>query len=69
LRKLVWSQIIPNKLKITDKLYKVLLDRAKICTENSEKDTSFRKNLKVIEEDLHRTYSEMAVFRFGNKLY
>jgi TBC1 domain family member 14 len=69
LRKVIWSQIVPNKLKITEKLYKVLLDRAKICTENSEKDTSFRKNLKVIEEDLHRTYSEMAIFRFGNKLY
>jgi len=69
LRKVVWSLIIPNKLKITEKLYKVLLDRAKVCTENAEKDTQFRKNLKVIEEDLHRTYSEMQVFRFGNKLY
>lgn len=29
----------------------------------------FAKNLKVIEEDLHRTYSEMRVFRKGNKLY
>ena len=25
--------------------------------------------MKVIEEDLHRTYSEMKVFRYGNKLY
>ena len=61
--------IIPNTMKITDKLYKVLVDRVKICQENAEKDTQFRKNSKVIEEDLHRTYSEMGVFRFGMKLY
>lgn len=29
----------------------------------------FKKNTKVIEEDLHRTYSDLKVFRFGNKLY
>jgi len=56
-------------MKITEKLYKVLIDRAKLCQENSEKDTLYRKNAKVIEDDLHRTYSEMNVFRFGNKLY
>lgn len=69
LRKYVWSLVVPNNLKITEKLYSVLLKRAKICTENAEKDSQFRKNLKVIEEDLHRTYSEMNVFRYGNDLY
>lgn len=29
----------------------------------------FRKNLKVIEEDLHRTFGELGHFRYGNKLY
>lgn len=61
--------IVPNKLKITEKLYKVLLEKVKICEENAEKETHFRKNLKVIEEDLHRTYAEMKLFRFGNRLY
>ena len=69
IRAAVWSVMVPNQLKITQKLYKVLIDRAKLCQENAEKDTAFRKNQKVIEEDLHRTYSEMNIFRFGNKLY
>ena len=45
------------------------MDRVRLCQENAEKDTQFRKNQKVIDEDLHRTYSEMNIFRFGNKLY
>lgn len=61
--------VVPNTLKISEKLYNVLLDKVKLAQENAEKDTQFRKNLKVIEEDLHRTYSEMKVFRYGNKLY
>ena len=69
IRSTVWAIVVPNQLKITEKLYKVLIDRAKLCQENAEKDTVFRKNQKVIDEDLHRTYSEMNIFRFGNKLY
>ena len=61
--------IVPNNLKITEKLYLVLLHKVKICEENADKETQFRKNLKVIEEDLHRTYSEMKVFRYGGRLY
>ena len=30
---------------------------------------SFKKNLKVIEEDLHRTFGELGHFRQGNPLY
>ena len=44
------------------------MDRVRLCQENAEKDNQFRKNQKVIDEDLHRTYSEMNIFRFGNKL-
>mmetsp|Transcript_14891 Transcript_14891/g.25371 ORF Transcript_14891/g.25371 Transcript_14891/m.25371 type:complete len:103 (-) Transcript_14891:606-914(-) len=69
LRKLVWTLVIPNKLKVTQKLYKVLLERAKICAEFSDKDTQFKKNLKVIDEDLHRTYADMNLFRAGNKFH
>ena len=39
LRTTVWGLIIPNTMKITEKLYKVLIDRVKLCQENSEKDT------------------------------
>jgi hypothetical protein len=30
---------------------------------------AFKKNLKVIEEDLHRTFGELGHFRQGNPLY
>ena len=69
LRKIVWSLIVPNTLKITPKLYKILLERVRLCLDNIEKDSAFKKNQKVIDEDLHRTYADLKVFRFGNKLY
>ena len=69
LRKVVWSLFVPNHLKINEKLYEHFIERAKMCQENIDKDTQFRKHVKVIEEDLHRTYSEMSVFRYGNRLY
>ena len=56
IRKNVWQIIIPNKLKINEKLYKILIERAKILIANAEIERLFCKNLKVIEEDLHRTY-------------
>lgn len=69
LRKTVWSLVVPNTLKITPKLYKMLLERVSLCQDNVEKDQAFKKNTKVIDEDLHRTYADLKVFRFGNKLY
>jgi hypothetical protein len=45
------------------------LERAELSEQNSDKDPVFRKNLKVIEEDLHRTFGELGHFRYGNKLY
>jgi hypothetical protein len=47
----------------------VLTERAKICTEMADKDSLFRKNLKVIDEDLHRTYADTGLFRVGNKYH
>lgn len=44
LRGQVWSIIVPNSMKITEKLYKVLIDRVRLCQENTEKDTQFRKH-------------------------
>lgn len=34
-----------------------------------DKDLQFKKNIKVIEEDLHRTFSDLGQFRFGQSLY
>lgn len=61
--------MIGNELKITQKLYDILLEKGKQSALNTDKDPVFRKNLKVIEEDLHRTFGELGHFRFGNKLY
>ena len=69
LRKTVWSLTMPNDLKINQKMYDIFLERAKICQENQDKDHTFRKNLLVIEKDLHRTHSEMNIFRYGNRCY
>mmetsp|Transcript_18812 Transcript_18812/g.17957 ORF Transcript_18812/g.17957 Transcript_18812/m.17957 type:complete len:108 (+) Transcript_18812:606-929(+) len=69
LRGIVWQELIRNEIRITEKLYDTLIQRAKLSEQNAEKDVFFRKNLKVIEEDLHRTYGELGHFRYGNKLY
>lgn len=69
IRGLVWHQLIGNELRITEQLFKLLLERAELSEINADKDPVFRKNLKVIEEDLHRTFGELGHFRYGNKLY
>ncbi|TNV73455.1 hypothetical protein FGO68_gene16015 [Halteria grandinella] len=73
-RGLAWQSMIGNDLRITDKLYELLLERAHLhMTQLSVMDQleagAFRKNLKVIEEDLHRTFGELGHFRQGNPLY
>mmetsp|Transcript_24209 Transcript_24209/g.37280 ORF Transcript_24209/g.37280 Transcript_24209/m.37280 type:complete len:99 (+) Transcript_24209:956-1252(+) len=69
LRKHIWSLVMPNHLRVTPKMYEIFLARTKLSTDNLESDTSFRKSLKVIEEDLHRTFPDMSLFRAGNKFY
>ena len=64
-----WEAILGNELRISDKLYDALLARVRLCEENLESEVQFRKNIKVIESDLHRTYSHLGHFRFGEKLY
>ena len=66
--------MIGNELRVNHKLYELLLERAQFVMSNISQldalDTgSFRKNLKVIEEDLHRTFGELGHFRQGNPLY
>jgi len=43
--------------------------RVRVAEGNIEKDLQFKKNIKVIEEDLHRTFSDLGQFRFGQSLY
>jgi len=65
--------MIGNELRVTEKLYELLLERAgyHLQQESMEQIESgaFKKNLKVIEEDLHRTFGELGHFRAGRPLH
>jgi hypothetical protein len=71
--------MIGNDLRITDRLYELLLERAaqhvkELATAGDVGETggssgAFKRNLKVVEEDLHRTFGELGHFRKGNPLY
>ena len=65
----VWDLFLGNDLRINPALYEALLVRVRTSEDNILKDEEFRKNAKVIEEDLHRTFTDLGYFRFGNKLY
>lgn len=65
LRGEAWLAIIGNELRITDNLYGTLLERVRLCEDNIEKDIAFKKNIKVVEEDLHRTFVDLGHFRYG----
>lgn len=65
----IWQLIVPNSLNITPQFYQSLKERVQISITNGNADINFRKNLKVIEEDLFRTFSELNIFYNGTKLY
>ena len=65
----VWSQFIGNTLRITPNLYESLLNRVRIAEANIDNDLPFKKNIDVIEKDLHRTFSDLGHFRHGGILY
>jgi len=65
----VWERFIGNHLRITVSLYEALLARVRLAEANIKNDIDFKKNIKVVEEDLHRTYTDLGYFRYGKKLY
>jgi len=65
----VWSHIIGNQLRISETLYESLLVRFKFAEKNPDSDPAFRKNIKVIEVDLHRTFTDLSHFRAGGILH
>lgn len=65
----MWLQMQGNTLRITPQLYKLNIERGKLIEANLDKEVQFRKTLKIIEEDLHRTFGELGHFRYGNKFY
>ena len=65
----IWSHIIGNQLRISEYLYESLLVKFRIAENNLDDDPAFKKNLKVIEVDLHRTFTDLAHFRAGGILH
>lgn len=65
----VWSHIIGNQLRISEFLYESLLVKFRITEKNLDDDPAFKKNLKVIEVDLHRTFTDLAHFRASGILH
>ena len=65
----VWESLIGNEQRVNLNLYKALLVRVRLAEGNIQHDQGFKNNLKVIEEDLMRTFTELKYFRPGMKLY
>ena len=64
-----WECFIGNDLRVNQQLYDALLVRVRLAEENIQNDIAFKKNIKVVEEDLHRTFVDLGHFRYGQKLY
>jgi hypothetical protein len=64
-----WSGLIGNGLRINSKLYASLLVRVSYAETNIDEDDQFKKNIKVIEVDLHRTFSDLGQFRSNGLLH
>ena len=45
------------------------MERVRLAEINHDNDEQFKKNIKVIEVDLHRTFGELGSFRVGGLLY
>lgn len=65
----VWCNLVGNALRISPSLYETLLVKFRIADQNCELDLAFKKNIKVIEVDLHRTFTDLSHFRQGGILH
>lgn len=65
----VWLLFTKNPLHLKPKLYATLLERVRLAEINHDNDEQFKKNINVIEKDLHRTFGELGSFRVGGFLY
>lgn len=52
-----------NPLRINRALYESLVVRAEELENNEKCDNSFKKIVKLIEEDIHRTFSNLPHFK------
>ena len=65
----VWSLLIGNLLRITPLLYESLLARVRTYDKNHDEFPQFKKNIKIIDADLHRTFTDLAYFRQGGNFH
>lgn len=65
----VWEALIGNEQRVNMPLYTALLTRVRLAENNIQHDQAFKQNVKVIEEDLGRTFTELGYFKVGQPLY
>ena len=51
--------MIGNPQRLCPKLYHTLLERVRLAEINYDQDEQLNKNIRVIEVDLHRTFSDL----------
>lgn len=61
----VWIAMIGNHLRVSPILYESLLAKVKLAEKNPDNDPTFKKNMKIVDVDLHRTFTDLAHFRSG----
>jgi hypothetical protein len=54
---------IGNPMRINRAMYEGLVERAEEMENNEKVDNSFKKIVKLIEEDIHRTFSNLPHFK------
>ena len=55
-----------NALRITPVLFDSLLARVRLAEKNLDDFPGYKKNIKVIDVDLHRTFTDLSMFRQGS---
>ena len=56
-------RVIGNPMRINRAMYEGLVERAEEMEKNEKVDNSFKKIVKLIEEDIHRTFSNLPHFK------
>jgi hypothetical protein len=56
-------RVIGNPMRINRAMYEGLVERAEEMENNEKVDNSFKKIVKLIEEDIHRTFSNLPHFK------
>lgn len=61
----MWTHFVGNSQRITPVLFDSLLARIRQAEKNLDDFPGFKKNIKVLDVDLHRTFTDLSMFRQG----